>query len=304
MLVYIRPKSKFPPLHSDTIFGAIIYSISQIYPEKLDKIISQFTENTLKPPFMVSSAFPFIDSTEGPVKFFPRIIDQPVKSNPEMMKKFKKVEFIQEEIFQKWVSGKFNEGDIIGKLGEYVLEDNLLLSQEISSSFGRKPIIEPKNSINRLNGGSENIFYAMGDNYHNMGLFFMVKIIDSEFEEYIHAALKFLQDRGFGRDISTGGGQFSYEIQQIDLEEGDGNRFLTLSRYIPSNEEIEVMARDSWFEIGSKRGRSSSGEIRKQIRFFKEGSTFKHTDNDYYGRVVESGKKSLEYGLAYTFNLK
>ncbi|MDP1552743.1 MAG: type III-A CRISPR-associated RAMP protein Csm4, partial [Methanobacteriaceae archaeon] len=176
MLVYIRPKSKFPPLHSDTIFGAIIYSISQIYPEKLDKIISQFTENTLKPPFMVSSAFPFIDSTEGPVKFFPRIIDQPVKSNPEMMKKFKKVEFIQEEIFQKWVSGKFNEGDIIGKLGEYVLEDNLLLSQEISSSFGRKPIIEPKNSINRLNGGSENIFYAMGDNYHNMGLFFMVKI--------------------------------------------------------------------------------------------------------------------------------
>lgn len=304
MLVYIRPKSKFPPLHSDTIFGAIIYSISQIYPEKLDKIISQFTENTLKPPFMVSSAFPFIDSTEGPVKFFPRIIDQPVKSNPEMMKKFKKVEFIQEEIFQKWVSGKFNEGDIIGKLGEYVLEDNLLLSQEISSSFGRKPIIEPKNSINRLNGGSENIFYAMGDNYHNMGLFFMVKIIDSEFEEYIHAALKFLQDRGFGRDISTGGGQFSYEIQQIDLEEGDGNHFLTLSRYIPSKEELEVMARDSWFEIGSKRGRSSSGEIRKQVRFFKEGSTFKHTDNDYYGRVVESGKKSLEYGLAYTFNLK
>ncbi|MDP1553205.1 MAG: type III-A CRISPR-associated RAMP protein Csm4, partial [Methanobacteriaceae archaeon] len=100
------------------------------------------------------------------------------------------------------------------------------------------------------------------------------------------------------------GGQFSYEIQQIDLEEGDGNRFLTLSRYIPSKEELEVMARDSWFEIGSKRGRSSSGEIRKQVRFFKEGSTFKHTDNDYYGRVVESGKKSLEYGLAYTFNLK
>ncbi|MDP3566385.1 type III-A CRISPR-associated RAMP protein Csm4 [Sediminibacterium sp.] len=304
MLVYIRPKSKFPPLHSDTIFGSIIYSISQIYPEKLEKIVSRFTETPLNPPFMVSSAFPFIDSTEGPVKFFPRIIDQPVKADPEMMKKFKKVEFIQEEIFQKWASGKFNEGDIIDNLREYVLEDNLLLTQEISSIFGRNPIIEPKNSINRLSGASENIFYATGDNYHNMGLFFMVKIIDSEFEEYVHASLKFLQDRGFGRDISTGGGQFSYEIQEIDLEEGDGDRFVTLSRYIPSTEELEDMARDSWFEIGSKRGRSSSGEIRKQIRFFQEGSTFKHNHNDYYGRVVESGEKSLEYGLAYTFNLK
>jgi CRISPR-associated protein Csm4 len=304
MLVYIKPKSKFPPLHSDTIFGSIIYSISQIYPEKLEKIISRFTENTSKPPFMVSSAFPFIESTEGPVKFFPRIIDQPVKADPEMMKKFKKVEFIQEEIFQKWASGKFNEGDIIGSMEKYVLEDNLLLTQEISSSFSRNPIIEPKNSINRLSGASENIFYAMGDNYHNMGLFFMLKIIDSEFEEYIHAALKFLEDRGFGRDISTGGGQFSYEIQENNLQELEGNRFVTLSRYIPSKDELEDMSKGSWFEIGSKRGRSSSGEIRKQVRFFKEGSTFKNTDNDYYGRVVESGEKSLEYGLAYTFNLK
>ena len=39
MLVYLKPFSLFPNLHSDTIFGALIYSINILYPDKTDSII-------------------------------------------------------------------------------------------------------------------------------------------------------------------------------------------------------------------------------------------------------------------------
>lgn len=54
------------------------------------------------------------------------------------------------------------------------------------------------------------------------------------------------------------------------------------------------------YEIDSKRGKSSSNEIRKQIRFFKEGSVFPDYKK-YYGRNVSSGKinPATEYGFAF-----
>lgn len=303
MLVYIRPQSTFPPLHSDTIFGSLIYSWSQLYPENLEDIIASFQENQT-PPFLLSSAFPFIDTPEGTVRFYPKIIESPVKADMENMKKYKKVEFVQEEIFLKMASGEWDESTILNGLDNYVIEDNLLLEKEAGVEFGRESIIVPKNSINRLTGASENIFYAYGDNYQGMGVYFWIKILDEKIEDQIQAALKFLEDRGFGRDISTGGGHFHLEVHNQDLKSVEGDRFVTLSRYIPSPEELEFLKKDSWFDIGSKRGRSPSGEIRKQVRFFKEGSTFKHFDKDFYGQVVQSGPESLEYGIAYTLNIK
>jgi CRISPR-associated protein Csm4 len=303
MLVYLQPQSSFPPLHSDTIFGSVIYAISQLYGEELESIVAKFKDENLDPPFLVSSAFPYIQGTEK-IRLFPRIIDEPVKADPEKVKAFKKVEFIEESIFLKWSSGTLDEKKIIDNLNDYYLRENMLFMDKPDVDFNRGQILVPKNSINRLSNASENIFYAPGDNYQNMGLFFLIKIINEKYSEHVKAAIRFLSDRGFGRDISTGGGHFKFEIENIELDKAEGQRFVILSRYIPQNEELEHLSKNSWFEIGSKRGRSSSGEIRKQIRFFSEGSTFKSSNKKFYGKIVESGYKSLEYGLAYTFNMK
>ena len=58
MLIYIKPLSVFPELHSDRLFGAIFSAISELYPEKLNEIIENFEDNN--PPFIISSAFPAI----------------------------------------------------------------------------------------------------------------------------------------------------------------------------------------------------------------------------------------------------
>ena len=85
------------------------------------------------------------------------------------------------------------------------------------------------------------------------------------------------------------------------LEHKEGlNYFITLSRFIPNEDDLSKINEYSSYEIGSKRGKSPAGEIRKQIRFFKEGSVFPNY-NKYYGKIVESGKDSpaIEYGFAF-----
>lgn len=303
MLVYLQPQSSFPPLHSDTIFGSLIYAINELYPEELETLISKFMDETLDPPFLISSAFPYIQGDEK-IRLFPRIIEEPVITDPENVKTFKKVEFIEEEIFLEWSSGKLNEKKIIDNLEEYYLHENMLFTSKPDIDFERGQILAPKNTINRLSNASESIFYAPGDNYRNIGLFFMIKIFDLEYKDHIESAIRFLSDRGFGRDISTGSGHFNYQIEEREIKESDGGRFVVLSRYVPHDEELKYLSEDSWFEIGSKRGRGRDGEIRKQIRFFSEGSTFKSLDKKFYGKVLESGKKALEYGLGYSFKIK
>ena len=136
-----------------------------------------------------------------------------------------------------------------------------------------------------------------------MGLFFLIDILNDEYENILESALRFLKDRGLGKDISTGKGQFDFEIENIsieDLYENSGDKFITLSRFIPSKEDLGNIIADCNYELVSKRGRDKSGEIRKQIRFFKEGSTFRNS-KEIYGQLVDVGINSpaVEYGYAY-----
>ena len=125
--------------------------------------------------------------------------------------------------------------------------------------------------------------------------------MDEDYKPIVKAAIKFLKDRGFGRDISTGKGQFDYFIdEEYSLNHYEGNYFVTLSRFIPNSDDWAHINEFASYEIDSKRGKSSSNEIRKQIRFFKEGSVFPDYKK-YYGRNVSSGKvnPAIEYGFAF-----
>ena len=133
-----------------------------------------------------------------------------------------------------------------------------------------------------------------------MGLYFYIKILNEKYYPIISAALRFLKDRGFGKDISTGKGQFDYEIVDDDLSNNFGKKFISLSRFIPTDNDLKFISLEDNYEIGSKRGRHRSGDIRKQIRFFKEGSTFNGNER-FYGKIIKSGdaKPYIEYGYAF-----
>ena len=301
MLVYIKPLSTFPKLHSDTIFGAITYAIAQLHPDKIDEMINEFESG--QPPFILSSAFPVIYNLDSKIKFYPKLIlnSDLGDIDSKIIKDYKKVSYIDENIFNNLINGSLSERDILENYSNYYKYSNLLMSEKLNADVGFGENILPNNSVNRLTNNTK-IFYTSGDSYYNMGLFFLINIYDDDYTFIITSAIKFLKDRGFGKDVSTGKGHFDFEIDfEVDFKDNDGNMFVSLSRFIPSNNDLKHINEYSHFEIASKRGRDRAGEIRKQIRFFKEGSTFPNFQKNY-GCIVKSGEvnPSVEYGYAFS----
>lgn len=304
MLVYIKPLSMFPKLHSDTLFGALTSAISELFPDKVEEMLNEFRNNN--PQFLISSTFPFVYNEKTKIRFFPKIILN-TKSEKiddiDSLKEYKKVDFLEESIFFDILSQNISENEIISNFENYYKTGNLLMSKDYGFDVSFENNILPNNTINRLTNETETIFYSEGVEYGNMGLFFLIEILNDEYESILTSALKFLKDRGLGRDISTGKGQFDYEIEDIsinDLYENTGEKFITLSRFIPKDDELELIISDCNYELGSKRGRDKSGEIRNQIRFFKEGSTFSKS-KEIFGQLVDVGIDfpAVEYGYAY-----
>ena len=318
MLVYLKPLSIFPELHSDTLFGAITYAINELYPDLVQDMIDEFE---IKPPFILSSTFPFAFNDDKKnkfediekVRFYPKIIAKKfakglsVEFDSQDFKKYKDIEFIEENLFIRILKGDLTEFDILNNFKSYnVLKKNLLLEGELDFDVYMSNNIIPNNSINRISNQTEGIFYTSGNEFKNMGLFFLMEFNDEKYIPIIKAALRFLRDRGFGRDISNGKGQFDYiideefSINDFYDDSNDLNSFLTLSRFIPNDEDLKNINEYSSYEIGSKRGRSPSGELRKQIRFFKEGSVFLNYTK-YHGKIISSAKnsKAVEYGFAF-----
>ena len=301
MLIYIKPLSTFPKLHSDTLFGALTYAISELYPNLVDEMINEFEEN--KPPFLISSTFPVIFNEGDKVKFYPKLIIGSDLSgiDSQIIKDYKKVDYIEEKLFYALINGELSEKDILNNYDDYYRFSNLLMGEKIDVDIGFGENIFPNNSVNRLIHETK-IFYTQGDSYKNLGLFFLVQIFNEDYLNIIKSAIKFLKDRGFGRDISTGKGHFDFEIDEtVKFDDGsDKNMFVTLSRFIPTEDDLKRINEYSYYEIGSKRGRDKTGEIRKQVRFFKEGSIFPNYQMNY-GNIVKSGEinPAVEYGYAF-----
>lgn len=301
MLVYIKPLSTFPKLHSDTLFGALTSAISELYPDLIEKMLKEFEEG--RPPFLISSTFPVIFNDDEKIKFYPKLIMDSDLSNidPKTLKDYKKVEYIEEELFNALIKGDLTEKDLLNNYDNYYRSLNLLMSEKLNVDFGVGENILPNNMVNRLINETE-IFYTQGDSYKNLGLFYLVYLFDEGYGKIIESAMKFLKDRGFGRDISTGKGHFDFEIESVlNYEDNEGdNMFVSLSRFIPTENDLKRINEYSFYEIGSKRGRDKSGEIRKQVRFFKEGSVFPNFQLTY-GNIVKSGdiNPAIEYGYAY-----
>ncbi|MCD4668950.1 MAG: type III-A CRISPR-associated RAMP protein Csm4, partial [Actinomycetia bacterium] len=152
-----------------------------------------------------------------------------------------------------------------------------------------------------------------GNYYTNAGLFFLVRFMDSDSEkkysELITGAFKFLRDRGFGGSVSAGKGHFEItDITDTEIihEPEKGNRFISLSRYHPTQDEIAIFKgnRDLWYDIFTKRGRSSDGRIRKQVRFFTEGSIFPDLNKGIYGKTIPVARDAVEFGYAFNVRMR
>lgn len=266
------------------------------------------------PPFLISSAFPFVGKEIA--HFFPKPIDRPQKlenmMDMEGMKKLKKIRYIHESIFNKWINGGVNEAYLARNINDYKIKGELIYPKELKLSFNIEPLDIPRNSINRQSQLSD-IFYSSGNYYKNAGLFFLVRFMNKEnekkYRDVLLGAVKFLRDRGFGGDVSAGKGHFGlidFTDKEILQQPEKGNRFISLSSYHPAQDEINAYKEKKglWYDIFTKRGRGSDGRNRKQVRFFTEGSTFPDLNKEIYGEAIPVDKEAIEFGYAYYVRMR
>ncbi|KAF5430045.1 CRISPR-associated protein Csm4 [Candidatus Methanomarinus sp.] len=311
MIIHIEPKSSFQGLSSDTIYGATFSAIYNLY-EDFDEMLELFKQT---PPFLISSAFPFVFAKET-THFFPKPIEGSQQKmtmiDGSTMKKMKSVKYIHESIFNQWIDGKTNEYDLASNIDKYLIKDGLMYPKKLNLNFSIKSLDIARNSINRQTQFTD-IFYSSGNYYTNAGLFFLVRFMNNESEKkysrLIKGVFKFLRDRGFGGDVSSGKGHFEitdFSDTEIIQEPEKGNRFISLSRYHPTQDEIAAYNRnrDIWYDIFTKRGRSSDGRIRNQVRFFTEGSTFPDLNKEVYGKTIYVARDAVEFGYAFNIRMR
>ena len=111
--VYLTPRSTFPAAYpSNTLFGAICTGLFDLGYD-VDGLIGRYPED---PPFILSSAFPYVTAGGRIHHFLPCPLLPPLDLRREEdfdnAKRFKKVRYLHEDLFRDLASGDLR-GDVL-----------------------------------------------------------------------------------------------------------------------------------------------------------------------------------------------
>jgi len=183
-----------------------------------------------------------------------------------------------------------------------------------------------RNVIERLSGTTTEggLFYTEEMFFgKNAGLYFLVKILRNEIsgnklEDMLNSALRFIQDRGIGGDVSVGKGHFEVEfLSRFNWvkELTNPNAFTTLSLYYPADEFSSFSSNRErmWYKSVKRKGKVEASFVdvknvwKESLMMFSEGSTFPLRDKEIYGRNHLSKKEEYEiqhYGFAFPVKIR
>lgn len=317
-------------LQSDTIFGHFCWRMNDILGKsKLEEFLELYKNGN--PVFSISNSYFERDKNiflPNPLLPFDKV-EEKERSKDEMIKKFldykdsKKRKYLSLEQFNFALNGdmlKLNdsiEKDVL-KQPRYI--ENLRTSVEksretFSSKEGQlfsyapyfiheEPIKKKKNEFTKTN------------------TIIFIKVFDIQlFNDFdCENILKEVFNIGFGKKKSSGYGEF--EVIGFDefkdfREPEDANGFITLSNYLPSNDD-GITAENSFYDLNIKYGKLgeelalSSNPFKKPIVFMTPGSCFEtEIKEDFYGRCVSdivqlSGWKDrvVQNGIAFSLRMK
>lgn len=271
-------------LRSDTIIAAVYASWA-----KMGHVEWIPVDGT--PPFVVSSAFPYVGNCKDPqeqkkcVHFFPRPklrLGKNEIKNGIVRKKVKKVQWLDMDYFEMLI----NEGPF----EEYVKDNAHLHGKYLSGRINPEKYItrdlmqRVKISRNVENHEDSEPFYMERIFFKNAGLFFLAA---GEELEKLDKALEFLQYEGFGTDRTVGNGFFDLKQGEIDINvPRETNLSMNLSLFIPESREnflnyidekntaFESIRRGGWI--------TTEGNLtkeKKSVLMFTEGCVWKQSES-------------------------
>jgi CRISPR-associated protein Csm4 len=256
--------------HSDTLWSGLVNAWFRLFGNV--EGISGFWTGDRSPPFLISSAFPFVRNE----LFFPKPYGEiPIeKETKEVMtprdwKNIKKAKFLTKSLFEKWICGdQFYSSDI-----ESIKRNWDLVKSHIKETT--TPHVRLGHAAFR-----SDIYYEGGSYFSGeSGLFFLVEFIDPNIRDDFESTLRLLGEEGLGGRRSKGCGIFSFKKLEVNLRlPKTWQKYLTLSLTIPDEELINVLD-ESYYGLVQRKGWALSPVINEQVRrksiwMLTEGSVF------------------------------
>lgn len=258
-------------VHSDTLYAAIMQTWASLGKEEW---ISQ------NPDFTLSSLFPFTPdlNTGLPIHFFAKPYLKPnnrTESRPEDSKKFKKVQYVDQDYFERYLNYTFIDSDLSSLQGAYQTQGSIdphFMTTNVQQRI-KRPRNEQEDSVPFY---MERIYFKEGS-----GLFCLVQYDNPEARNRLMAALNLLAENGIGTDRSVGNGQFEVSPGKIELDvEAHADYALNMSLFCPDSKEelAEMLSGESVkYEIIKRGGWMSEpyNTFRKRsVYMFRESSVF------------------------------
>lgn len=256
--------------HSDSLYSALCHAWSARFgADALAALIVRFQHD---PPFLVSSAFPFLSETFFlPKPMLPPPGFEQVETRLEYGKDVKKTEYLTREHFAAWVQGQafsFSE-----------LQEASLLLQRVSF----RELI-PRVALGRDNNRSEIFHVGVLRFANNAGLYFLVRFADETLLAPFRAALSLLGEMGLGGERTYGLGRFTAQIEQADtawdfVENGAGTCIVTLAPFCPPESDLDQLDETSSYGLVERKGWIHSPATYQQLKrktavMFTVGSVF------------------------------
>jgi CRISPR-associated protein Csm4 len=288
-------------VHSDSLFGAICWAWKLLYGEKdLLELLDQYLQ--ARPPFLISSTFPFIGKT--------MILPKPLNGlGPGgLEKKIRNASMVSSNIFQSLAQGQgLRRYQIIpGDPGGVIVtpEEALKIRDLTDSNFAWTSSEAPRVTLDRDTRRSE-IYYAGDVRFKkNCGLYMLVDFLDANYKSKLIGALRLLGDEGLGGERSSGRGFFSLGQGSMSLGSDDGDKAILLSLYRPKINETSILP-SSFYGLITRRGwvGGKSDKRKRSVRMLVEGSVIPSRPGDVLGSITDvgtgDGKSIYSYGLAF-----
>lgn len=275
--------------HSDTVFSCLINAYAELHsgdPKAVDKLLAPFHDG--KPPFRISSAFPF-QKRENDVRYYlPKPLVDPLafydpRSGQNARKSYSKLIqnllFVRIERFKNYWLGE-------GTQTRMTRRDLETANQEIRDLY--VPTIRPQHTRDRLTDATT--IYHTGLVYFasNSGLYFLIEINDTSILSWdkLRTVLDLAGTNGLGGRRSHGNGAFDVTDDTIepldqtwqDLFNQQQDGFVNLSLYLPETlTSLDPIA----YQLVNRRGWCYSSTTPEQVKrktatMFGEGSVFRN----------------------------
>ena len=235
------------------------------------------------PSIRVSSVFPRCGRTRFlPMPFLPvgqrsANADADSPDDPAQGKKWKKVKYVSEAVFDTLVQGL--QPPQPSRADGFLATDGE--SARLPETIIENAVI-PANTLDRLTNNASpwqraEVSYNTAE---GCGSWFLVSV-DEKQGETVTELVTTLGERGIGGERSAGRGRFQVEkypdlyTGPLALEAGNHSWFITLSRYLPTKEEVDRGLLDNAAYNTVVRGGFCGGFRKRKMRLCLEGGAFR-----------------------------